>query len=358
MVFDESSFPAKDDAISSLPSRINASADVPFLIPVSLPIPLLVDNTTTAYESHPTIATLESLSVAAHESLPIAASIETEPNSPIPTRFPHSSIVANPLLTRTSPHISESSPTTSPSGTSTIHSPVLPPTTTVAAPISPTLTAPTSETLPIIQPPLASHPMSTRSRTGSLHPKQFPEFHLYYTSKHPPSIPPSSLNVQEPSSYTKAAIDPRWQDAMTQEFLALITNRTWTLYPRPEHHNLIHNKWIYKIKRKADGSIDRFKARLVAKGFEQQCGIDYTDTFSPVIKHSTIRIFLASTVHYHWPLKQLNVSNAFLHGSLMEEVYMEQPQGFHDAAHPNYVRKLHKAIYGLKQASQAWFQCL
>jgi hypothetical protein len=320
VVFDESSFPAKDDAISSLPSRINASTDVPFLIPVSLPIPLL-DNTIAAHESHPT-ATLESLSTAAHESLPIAATIETEPNSPIPTRFPSSSIVANPPPTPTSPHVSESSPTTSPPSTSTIHSPVLPPTTAIAAPISPTFTAPTSEILPIIQLPLASHPMSTRSRTGSLHPKQFPEFHLYYTSKHPPSTLPTSLNVQEPSSYTKAATDHRWQDAMTQEFSALITNRTWTLCPRPAHHNIIHNKWIYKIKRKADGSIDRFKARLVAKGFEQQCGIDYTDTFSPVIKHYTIRIVLALAVHYHWPLKQLDVSNAFLHGSLMEEVYM------------------------------------
>jgi hypothetical protein len=115
---------------------------------------------------------------------------------------------------------------------------------------------------------------------------------------------------------------------MQQEFDALISNGTWSLCPKPQNQNVIHNKWVYRIKQKSDGTIDRFKTRLVAKGFEQQSGIDYTETFGPVIKPSTIRILLALAVHFSWPIRQLDVSNALLHGSLMEEVFMEQPQGF------------------------------
>jgi len=97
---------------------------------------------------------------------------------------------------------------------------------------------------------------------------------------------------------------------------------------------------------------------LVAKGFKQHSGVDYIESFSPVIKPSTIRIILALVVHFDWPIKQFDVSNAFLHGTLLEEVYMEQLQGFVDATQPDYVCKLHKSIYGLKQAPRAWFHYL
>jgi hypothetical protein len=109
-----------------------------------------------------------------------------------------------------------------------------------------------------------------------------------------------------------------------------------------------------KIKKKADGLVERFKARLMAKGFNQQDGVDYTKTFNPVIKALTIRVVLALVVHFDWPIRQLDVSNAFLQGTFNKEVYMEQPTGFQDTSQPNLVCMLHKAIYGLKQAPQVW----
>jgi len=200
--------------------------------------------------------------------------------------------------------------------------------------------------------PASTHTMVTRSQTGHLQPKQFPGFQSFHT-KYPMVTYLSITPEIEPSNYRTASPNPRWQAAMKAEFEALLSNGTWSLCPRPHNQHVIHNKWVYKIKRKADGSVERFKDRLVAKGFEQQSGIDFTETFSPVIKPSTIRLILALAVFRNWPIRQLDISNAFLHGNLAEEVYMEQPLGFIDQQHPAYVCKLHKAIYGLKEAPRA-----
>jgi hypothetical protein len=112
---------------------------------------------------------------------------------------------------------------------------------------------------------------------------------------------------------------------------------------------------VYKIKRKVDGSLDHNKARLVAKGFKQQYEIDYGETFSPVVKSVIIRVILSLAVSRGWMIRQLDVQNAFLHGYLEEEVYMRQPSGYEDKNQSHYVCRLDKSLYGLKQASRAWY---
>uniref|UniRef100_R7WG48 non-specific serine/threonine protein kinase n=1 Tax=Aegilops tauschii TaxID=37682 RepID=R7WG48_AEGTA len=147
---------------------------------------------------------------------------------------------------------------------------------------------------------------------------------------------------------------PHWRAAMEQEYHALMKNKTWTLVPPPSRVNIIDSKWVFKVKKHADGSIERYKARLVAKGFKQRQGLDYEDTFSPVVKPTTIRLLLSLAVSRGWSLRQLDVQNAFLHGLLEEEVYKRQPPGFVDHTQPYHLCHLTKAIYGLKQAPRAW----
>lgn len=165
----------------------------------------------------------------------------------------------------------------------------------------------------------------------------------------------ASVSAGEPTSLDAALGDKNWRAAMDSEVQALARNHTWHLVPHPKGKNIVGCKWVYKVKQKADGSIDRYKARLVAKGFKQRYGVDYEETFSPVVKAATIRIILSIPVSRGWSLRQLDVQNAFLHGILEEEVYMLQPPGYADKTHPSYVCKLDKALYGLKQAPRAWY---
>lgn len=135
---------------------------------------------------------------------------------------------------------------------------------------------------------------------------------------------------------------------MDAEYMALMKNKTWRLVPPQKGRNIIDCKWVYKIKRKANGTLDMYKAHLVAKGFKQRYGIDYEDRFSPVVKAVTIRMVLSIAVSRGWSLRQLDVQNAFLHGVLEEKVYMRQPPGYEKSSLPDYVCKLDRALYGLK----------
>lgn len=142
---------------------------------------------------------------------------------------------------------------------------------------------------------------------------------------------------------------------MCEEINAQLRNHTWDLHSSVHAASVVGCKWVFTIKRKADGSVDRFKARLVAKGFTQQHGLDYQYTYSPVVKPATIRLVLSVAISNQWPIRQFDVNHAFLQGKLDETVYMMQPLGFINQDNPKAVCKLNKAIYGLKQAPRAWY---
>ncbi|KAH9793062.1 retrovirus-related pol polyprotein from transposon RE1 [Citrus sinensis] len=160
----------------------------------------------------------------------------------------------------------------------------------------------------------------------------------------------------EPLTVSAALKDPKWLQAMREEYQASVNNQTWTLVQPTYPVKVVGNKWVFRIKHNADGSISRYKARLVAKGFHQTQGIDYNETFSPVVKASTVKLVLSLAVLNHWSLRQVDINNAFLNGYLTEEVYMQQPEGFVDQSKSAHIYKLQKALYGLKQAPRAWIQ--
>ncbi|KAJ0919075.1 putative RNA-directed DNA polymerase [Helianthus annuus] len=164
----------------------------------------------------------------------------------------------------------------------------------------------------------------------------------------------SNLNkTVEPTCFNEAVKDPRWVEAMNKEMEALYKNGTWTLVNLPKDRKAIGCKWIYKIKYKSNGEIERFKARLVAKGFSQREGLDFGETFSPVVKMVTIRCVLSLAVKNNWQIYQLDVNNAFLYGSISEDVYIKLPPGYFPEDESR-VCKLVKSLYGLKQALRKW----
>jgi Reverse transcriptase (RNA-dependent DNA polymerase)/gag-polypeptide of LTR copia-type/Integrase core domain/GAG-pre-integrase domain len=169
----------------------------------------------------------------------------------------------------------------------------------------------------------------------------------------------NSHELLEPVSYNDAmnrSDSEQWEQAAKDEYDSIQAANTWTLVPLPAGRDAIGSKWVFKIKRNADGSVERYKARLVAKGYSQQEGIDYNDTFAPVVKFSSIRTLLALGAYYDWEIHQLDVKTAFLNGDLEEDIYMKQPEGFTIRGKETLVCKLNKSLYGLKQSGRAWYK--
>jgi hypothetical protein len=171
---------------------------------------------------------------------------------------------------------------------------------------------------------------------------------------------PARTMNRAPSSWNEAmnSIDAKqWQAAAEDEMRSLEKAKVFHLVPRSSTRGrVVTSKWVFKIKRLAECSIDRYKARLVARGFTQQAGIDYDETFAPVAKFQSIRTILALAAMNDLELHQMDVKTAFLYGSLEETVYMEQPQGFERGK--DMVWKLDRSLYGLKQAPRAWYRTL
>uniref|UniRef100_A0A2N9GVI4 Integrase catalytic domain-containing protein n=1 Tax=Fagus sylvatica TaxID=28930 RepID=A0A2N9GVI4_FAGSY len=235
---------------------------------------------------------------------------------PLPNLFPE---IPSPSAESVNP-ISDESPSADPSSD-----------------VSPT-TDPTFNESPLSAP--AANPVSTtapeprRSHRVSTLPSHLRDFHCFS----------AFATLHEPHTFREASSDPLWQQAMKEELDALLKTGTWDLVDLPAGKSAIGCKWVYKIKTRSDGTVDRYKARLVAKGFTQEYGIDYEETFAPVARLSSVRTLIAVSASRHWPLFQMDVKNAFLNGELTEEVYMQLPPGFSQP--PGFS---HKGIQDLKR---------
>ncbi|KAJ4753743.1 hypothetical protein LUZ62_088148 [Rhynchospora pubera] len=341
--FDELSFPFKTSS-SSIASVEQSSSPQNQSIPLSIFRSLLVQECSDAvqhfhsshYDGPVTVPEVQPNITQAHS--PVSVPITSHQASAQPSSSSDSARNELHEPTRSIPS-DRNSPESSPIAA---HSESL-----VSSPDSTNIPSPTAPQPLISQQSASQHPMITRTRDNTRKPRHFSDFVAHLTTID-----------HEPRTFTQANAHIEWRLAMSTEIDALAANNTWILVPPPSNQTIIGCKWVYRIKRRSDGSIDRYKARLVAKGYNQQEGIDYFDTFSPVVRPTTIRVVLSIAVSHKWLIRQLDVNNAFLHGDLTERVYMSQPPGFLDSTRPNHVCLLSKSLYGLKQSPRAWFHKL
>ncbi|GJU90069.1 putative RNA-directed DNA polymerase [Tanacetum coccineum] len=166
------------------------------------------------------------------------------------------------------------------------------------------------------------------------------------------------LSQEEPKKVSQALADESWVEAMQEELLQFKLQEVWVLCDLPEGKRVIGTKWVFRNKRDERGTIIKNKARLVAQGYRQEEGVDYDEVFAPVARIEAIRLFLAFASFMGFTVYQMDVKSAFLYGNITEEVYVKQPPGFEDPAHPNKVYRVVKALYGLHQAPRAWYERL
>ncbi|CAA7049128.1 unnamed protein product [Microthlaspi erraticum] len=311
VIFHENVFPFKT-AISTL------SADDVFsdsILTVSTPVDL------DSVHMFPDSASPPNLDTSLHNDHATSASVH--PNHSESVHIDHSASVTDHAL----------HPDTRASHTSTV------------APLSETVTAGTK----IVVPP------TTR-------PKRAPKVPGYLSEYHCSLIQSSSSSPTEiSSSLPKAITSVVWTGAMNEEYRYQELNKIFTIESLPPGKNVVGCRWIYTFKYNSDGAIERRKARLVAQGFTQQEGVDFTDTFSSVSKMASVMMLLGLAANHGWSLTQMDVTCAFLHSDLKEEIYMSLPLGYTPAPGevlpPNPVCRLRKSIYGLKQASRQWYHC-
>jgi hypothetical protein len=168
------------------------------------------------------------------------------------------------------------------------------------------------------------------------------------------SILPSSDTPTTIKEAKKLSDWPSWDKAISSEWKSLHENQTFTLTTLPTGRKALDNKFVFSRKYNKDGSLNKYKARLVIKGYSQTQGIDYEETFAPVVKFTTLRLILAMAAEKDWELDHLDFVTAFLNGDLEEEIYMKQPVGLEEKGKEQLVYKLHRSLYGLKQAPRQW----
>ncbi len=178
---------------------------------------------------------------------------------------------------------------------------------------------------------------------------------------HVQASPSANGGECEPETIAEAQASPeaqKWQGAMEEELASFAENNVWDLCELPPERKAVGLKWVYKLKRDEEGKVQRYKARLVAQGFSQRPGVDFGETYAPVARYETMRAVLAIACHQDLDLHQMDVKTAFLNGELQETIYVKQPKGFAIKGQEDKVYKLNKAVYGLKQASRAWYEHL